>query len=258
LNRKLDSNHSGAWKVAYADFVTAMMAVFMVLWILGQKPEVIASTTRYFKDPTDRSFQSPACTDKLLFGAMAEMVAGSRKESVVPTKAITANEGVMREAARDFTRLLNIKTEKENPVDVELTADGLKITLFNKDDKAIFKKSSTVLTAWGTFVLQNLASLIERYNFRVFIDGHTCLLAGEKNTAYGHWELSIDRANAARRAFEQFSVPSTKIERVTGYGDTAPAPGTDPNFPRNDRLTIQLAAQQSLPPEKSGAKPVGK
>jgi len=239
--KKHDAHHGGAWKVAYADFVTAMMALFMVLWISSQKPEVVAATQRYFQDPYINF-------DKSSSGTMDDHIAGTRKESSVPTKVITANEGFLRAIAREFTRLVNVKTEKESPIEIELTAEGLKITLYNKDDKPLFQKGSTKLTEWGTFVLKNLSWLIERYNFRVFIDGHTSRMNENNDSAYGPWELSADRANAARRALEFFAVNPKKIERVTGYGDTAPVHGTAATLPRNERITISLTAEQTPTP----------
>lgn len=233
--------------MAYADFVTAMMALFMVLWICSQRPEIVEATAHYFQDPYI-SF-----TAKSASGMMDEHIAGTRKESSIPTKKISANQGFLRAIARDFTRLINVKTEEDSPIEIELTADGLKITLYDKDDKPLFKEGSTELTEWGTFVLQNLSWIIERYKFRVFIDGHTSRLKDKKESGYGPWELSADRANSARRTLEHFAVDPKKIERVTGYGDTAPVPGTSPDLPRNERITISLSAEQELPafPEKT-------
>jgi chemotaxis protein MotB len=249
MSKKHDAHHGGAWKVAYADFVTAMMALFMVLWICGQKPEVIEATARYFQDPF------VAFEGKGSSGTMEDQIAGSRKESSVPTKNITANEGFLRAVARDFTRLLNVKTEQDSPIDVELTAEGLKISIYNKDDKALFLPGSPELTEWGVFVLQNLSWLVERHNFRVFIDGHTSHFSPGDSTSYGPWELSTDRANTARRTLEHFAVDPRKIERVTGYGDTAPIPGTDPQLPRNERITISLSAEQTFIPIPSEETP---
>ena len=237
MSKKHEGHHGGAWKVAYADFVTAMMALFMVLWICTQRPEIVAATAHYFQDPY-------IAFDKASSGTMDEHVAGSRKESTVQHKNIKANEGFLRAVARDFAQLLNVKTTEDSPIEIELTADGLKISIFNKDDKPLFKEGSSELTEWGLFVLQNLSWLIERYKFRVYIDGHTSHWKDSKRVNYGPWELSSDRANSARRALEHFAVDPKKIERVTGFGDTAPIPGSDPQLPRNERITISLSATQ--------------
>ncbi len=233
-----DAHHGGAWKVAYADFVTAMMALFMVLWICSQRPEIVEATARYFQDPYI------AFDDKAKSGTQEESMAGTRKEASRVNTKVKANEGFLRAIAHDFTSLLNVKTEENSPIDIELTSDGLKITIYNKDDKPIFKEGSSELTEWGLFVLQNLSWMVERYHFRVFIGGHTSRSNGANNAAYGPWELSADRANSARRTLEHFAVDPKKIERVTGYGDTAPIPGSDTTPPRNDRITISLSAEQ--------------
>ncbi|MCX7713003.1 MAG: OmpA family protein [Chthoniobacterales bacterium] len=233
--KKHDAHHGGAWKVAYADFVTAMMALFMVLWILSQQPEIIEATARYFQDPYI-AFANKGS------GVMDEFVAGTRKESSSENPEITQNEGFLRAVARDFTRLLNIKTEENSPIEVQLTSDGLKITMYDRPDKPLFNPKTAELTDWGNFVLQNLAWLIERYNFRVFIDGHTAKWTEQPDSKYGPWELSADRANSARRALERYAVNPKKIERVTGYGDTSPIPGEDPTSTRNERITVSLSA----------------
>jgi len=232
-----DAHHGGAWKVAYADFVTAMMALFMVLWITSQKPEVVEAVSRYFQDPN-------IAFDNASSGTMDAAMAGTRKESSRINTKVKGNEGFLRAVAHDFAQLINVKTEADSPIDIELTSDGLKISIYNKDDKPIFKEGTSELTEWGIFVLQNLSWLIERYNFRVFIGGHTSRSNGANNAAYGPWELSADRANSARRTLEHFAVNPKKIERVTGFGDTAPVPGSDTTPPRNDRITISLSAEQ--------------
>ena len=239
MSKKHDAHHGGAWKVAYADFVTAMMALFMVLWICTQRPEIVAATAHYFQDPY-------IAFDKASSGTMEEHVAGTRKEATIQHKNIKANEGFLRAVAKDFAQLLNVKTVENSPIEIELTADGLKISIFNKDDKPLFKEGSAELTEWGLFVLQNLSWLIERYQFHVFIDGHTSHLKDAKKGNYGPWELSADRANSARRALEHFAVDPKKIERVTGYGDTAPISGVDAQLPRNERITISLSATQDV------------
>lgn len=238
--KKGDAHHGGAWKVAYADFVTAMMALFMVLWILSQDPEVIAETARYFQDPF-MAFDKNAAS-----GLLPEHVAGTQKQASQHDPEVTANEGFLRAVARDFTRLLNVKTEEDSPVDVELTADGLKITIFNRDDRPLFRERSSELTEWGNFVLQNLAWLIERHAFRVYIDGHTANWDGPRDPQFGPWELSVERANVARRTLEHFAVEPEKIERVTGYGSTNPLPNVEPNAPRNERITISLSAEPDV------------
>jgi chemotaxis protein MotB len=248
MSKKHAAHHGGAWKVAYADFVTAMMALFMVLWICSQKPEIVEATARYFQDPY-------IAFEKAGSGSMEQQIAGTQKQASVPNPDVPANEGFLRAVARDFTRLLNVKTEEDSPIDVELTSDGLKISIYNRDDKPLFKPGSAELTEWGEFVLKNLAWLIERHNFRVFIDGHTSQMDEKKETHYGPWELSSDRANSARRSLEHFAVNPQKIERVTGYGDTAPVNGAAPDFPRNERITISLSSQQDTPLESPSKKP---
>jgi chemotaxis protein MotB len=237
MAKKKSVPHGGAWKVAYADFVTAMMALFMVLWICGQRPEIIDATSRYFREPY-KAFPKTS-------GILENQVAGTDKSAEHTDPNARPNEGFLRQAVRDFNRLLNIKdNDPDKPVDIEVTPDGLKITLYDRNRKPLFKENTAQLTQWGNFVIQTLAWLIERYDFRVYIDGHTSKGPASLGPNYGPWELSADRANAARRGLEFFAVEPSKMERVTGFGDTAPLPGQPPSAESNRRITVSLSLQQ--------------
>lgn len=243
MAKKKDEHHGGAWKVAYADFVTSMMALFMVLWILvaEEKPEVLAQIALYFKDP---SYKPPTQTA----GHFEKQVQASQKDSTMQDFINRENQGFLKAIARDFIRLLNIKEDEKEPVDIQITSDGLKMNIYNRAKKPIFKDNTTETTEWGTFVFQNLAWLIERYNFRVFLEGHTPTgldLGPNKN--YTPWELSSDRANAVRRLMEFYAMSPDKTQRVSGYGDTSPLPNVPPDSEDNHRMTVSLSLTQAPP-----------
>jgi len=237
MAKKGAAHHGGAWKVAYADFVTAMMALFMVLWICEQSPDIRNATSRYFQDPY-------TALPKHNSGFMDAHMAGTDKTTQEKNPDAQTNEGFLRAIARDFQRLLNVSKEDENTVEVQVTDDGLKMTIYNRTKNPIFKGNTAEFTEWGNFVVQTLAWLIERYEFRVFIDGHTPKNMQAIRPEYGSWELSADRANAARRSLEYFAVNPKKIERVTGFGDTAPIEGSDPVSENNHRITVSLSILQ--------------
>ena len=245
--KKKEGHHGGAWKVAYADFVTAMMALFMVLWICGQNEEVKKATSRFFQDPYNALPENSS-------GLMSNQIAGSSKDTPNSDPTAAKDTGYLKALARDFYRILNVADDEESPVSVEVTSDGLKITLYDRAKRPLFVRETAEFTEWGRFVMQTLAWLVERHEFRVYVEGHTVRGQSPHKPEYGPWELSADRANAARRSLEYYAVDGRKIERVTGFGDTIPLPGEKPEAEGNARITVSLSIEQH-PLAARGAEP---
>ena len=250
MAKKAAAHHGGAWKVAYADFVTAMMALFMVLWISAQEKEILIATSQYFQNP----FRSPmdATSGVLPFNSNKSAQSegkeqGSEKEQSDRNKQIQMT--FLNSVAADFYRLLHLDQNLEGkPVDIQVTTDGLRVTLFDRAKRPIFATGATELTEWGRFILQNLAWTIDRHQFRVTVDGHAhrappAPAASPRDDAtagYTVWELSADRANAARRALVHYAVAPALIERVTGYADTKPMEGEAADSEAQERITLNL------------------
>ena len=236
----------GAWKVAYADFVTAMMALFMVLWISAQDKKILIATSRYFQNP----FSSPMEDHSGIMPFNDNSQDSSSKKKSDDDASGTekpSNEdkqiqlSFLNAAAADFYRLLHLDQNlDQKPIDVQVTSDGLRITVFDRAKRPIFVDDTTELTEWGRFVLQTLAWTIDRYHFRVTIDGHTRAGMALKKEDYSSWELSSDRANAARRLLVLYAVDAGQIERVTGYADTRPLQGEPATSEANQRITLSL------------------
>ncbi|HMD61146.1 MAG TPA: flagellar motor protein MotB [Opitutaceae bacterium] len=248
---KKAAHHGGAWKVAYADFVTAMMALFMVLWISAQDKQILLATSKYFQHP----FHSPFEDHSGIMPFNKELrdgSGGSKKDNDEnasnPKSASDARQielNFLNSVAADYKKLIRMDEDLDKkPIDIQVTSDGLRITLFDRARRPLFDEQTTKLTPWGQFVIQNLAWLIERYHFRVIIDGHTrsnLQLPGENYTS---WELSADRANSARRSLVHYAVDPASVERVTGYGDTRPVDGEPPDSESNQRITLSLSLAQ--------------
>jgi len=235
MARKAQAHHGGAWKVAYADFVTAMMALFMVLWISAQDKQILIATSNYFKQPFNALTKSSV-------GIMKTENGGSSGNDKSKQTATAANLSFLTALAKELNHMLNVSDlSKEKPVDMEVTSDGLKVTLYDRQSQPIFEKDSAKPTEWGLFVLQNLAWITERNNLRVTIDGHTASSYVPNRKDYGPWELSADRANASRRLMEFYAVDPKKVERVTGYADTRPLPDLPRDSESNQRITISLS-----------------
>ena len=120
--------------------------------------------------------------------------------------------------------------------------------IYNRSKKPLFKDNTTEFTEWGNFVFQNLAWLIQRYNFQVYLEGHTPKgldLGSNKN--YTAWELSTDRANAARRLMEYYAMSPEKMKRIAGSGDSEPLANVPEDSEDNQRITVSLSLTQSAP-----------
>lgn len=228
--------HSGgAWKVAYADFMTAMMALFMVLWITAQDKEILLATSKYFKQPFT------ALTDRTV-GVLPGKDGGSQGEDKNRETATAANLAFLNAVAKELNRMLNINdVSQDSPADVEVTSDGLKVTLYDRTKQPLFERDSANLTPWGKFALQSLAWLIERNRLHVVIDGHAAAGTAMPNKEYGLWELTADRANTARRLLERYAVSPDAFDRVSGYADTRPLPNVPHDSQSNQRLTVSLS-----------------
>jgi len=237
MAKKKHEHHGGAWKVAYADFVTAMMALFMVLWISAQDQEILIATSRYFQNPFDSPMDNSA-------GVLTAGAGEGNAQGPAPDEnsESSLNEvTLLNKLARDFYRMLAVEdTQTNTPVDITVTNDGLRVIVYDRADRPVFKQDSAEFTEWGTFVVENLAWVLAQRPFAVRIDGHVAAGYEAPRPEYSGWELTADRANAMRRGLQHFAVPADKFERVTGFADTVPLPGKPPTSNANDRVEMSL------------------
>jgi chemotaxis protein MotB len=244
--KKAEAHHGGAWKVAYADFVTAMMALFMVLWISAQDQRILIATSQYFQNP----FHSPMNANSGVMPFNSNKTShsegrdqGDQKEPSSKDKAIET--AFLNTVAADFYKMLHLDENlQDKPIDIQVTSDGLRITLFDRAHRPLFLNDSTEFTEWGKFIMQNLAWMIDRHHFRVTIDGHTRALDNPVVSDDHGWELSAARANASRHALVYYAVEPALIERVTGYASTRPLPDVAPTSESNQRVTLSLSLDQ--------------
>jgi len=222
--------------VAYADFVTAMMALFMVLWIAAQDQEILLSTSRYFQNP----FNSPMDRSS---GVMTgdQSGGGSFKEGDNPPSTVV-DMAFLHQLANDLYRLLDVQNAQEDqkPIDIAVINDGLRITVFNRRQQPFFNKGSAKFTNWGELVVRNLAWLMDRYNMAVGIDSYTEDSFQSKTQDYGPWELSSDRANSMRRGLVHYALDPEKIDKVTAYVTPAPPNAVPEEGDANQRIEINL------------------
>ena len=244
--KKRGEHHGGAWKVAYADFVTAMMALFMVLWISAQDKEILIATSKYFQSP----FNSPMDQSTGVLSMDAGSGSGSGEAGGESSQSSITDMAFLNQLAREFYKLLNIDETTENlPVEVAVTNDGLRVTVYDRTDRPMFVPNTAEFTEWGRFVMQNLAWLLDRQKFKVRIDGHTAKGFKPPTPEYTPWELSSDRANATRRALQHYAVAGESFERVTGFGDTVPLPNAKSDSDSNQRIELSLVVAEPLRPK---------
>jgi chemotaxis protein MotB len=249
--KKKEAHHGGAWKVAYADFVTAMMALFMVLWISSQDQKILIATSRYFQTP----FNSPMNASSGILPFDTNKPSQHTGEDSGQDRTQSSSREIdlqfLNSLAKDFFRLMHVDEDlPDKPIDIQVTSDGLRITLYDRARRPLFQENSAEFTEWGHFVMQSLAWLIDRNQFRVVIEGHTRKGLKLPKPEYTAWELSADRANAARRALTFYAVDNALIERVTGYADTRPVPFQSPEAETNQRVTLSLTMMRKVPHEK--------
>lgn len=235
---KKGGHHGGAWKVAYADFVTAMMALFLVLWLTSQDEKI--------KEAVQRSFTNPfASLTKESTGVIpnkdAKPVSSDKSGNFDSSSAIELN--MLRRLSEDLVKALQKAEEPEDQktTKLDLTPEGLQISIFDRSRRPIFRDQSAEFTTYGDWVMSTLAWQISLYSsFTVEIEGHTESGHPPVRANYGDWEISSDRAGAARRKLIEHGVASGQIRKVAGYGDTIPMANTQPEDESNRRITVML------------------
>jgi chemotaxis protein MotB len=230
-------HHGGAWKVAYADFVTAMMAFFLVMWIVGQSNPMKAGVAGYFRDPG--VFERGT-------GGAAGIMPGAPKGITAPAPTpndtdIAVAKEVLEQAAqrlREAIEALPDFSKIKDRVDIEVTSEGLRIELIDTANDSFFKIGSAELHSDSKALLGLIANELGKIPNRVAVEGHTDGRPFEARGGYGNWELSSDRANSARRAMQESGLRPDQVDTVRGYADRRPRIADDPLDARNRRISI--------------------
>ncbi|HVC21811.1 MAG TPA: flagellar motor protein MotB [Vicinamibacterales bacterium] len=257
-------HHGGAWKVAYADFVTAMMAFFLVMWIIGQSHIVRSSVAGYFRDPGIFNYEK---SNGIMEGSRVgiEPQAPIRIQRIDP-KLTAADRAALKQAGeriRDAIEKMPEFTQLKDQIEIQMTNEGLRIQLIDSSKMGFFNTGSAVVNAEGLKILTAVAKELGKLPNGVIIEGYTDSRQYTKGDAYTNWDLSADRANAARRIMERAGVHRSQVQQVRGYGDTHLRIPRNPLDPRNRRVSIlvryihavsadPVPTQQMLGPTASG------
>ncbi|MEI9998713.1 MAG: flagellar motor protein MotB [Verrucomicrobiota bacterium] len=227
-----EGHHGGGWKVAYADFVTSMMALFLVLWLVGSDTETKLAVQRYFRGEITQ--QGRNGTQEY---AKPEPFENQIHDKV--SKDLIKEEEMKRELEKLREQLNNSSQEGDDLIRYEFIADGVRITVIDSSAKPFFEPGTAKLTFYGEWVLKTTAWYLDRFPFTIEVEGHT--QKGAEVTANGQaegWDLSTSRAVAARDLLQNSGLPPDRFWRIIGYSDRIPLEGMKPEAEVNRRITI--------------------
>lgn len=229
-------HHGGAWKVAYADFVTAMMALFIVLWLMNSNANVREAVAGYFRDPAGVGNESGTGTQ------------GNNRMVSVPS--ITVAEGEMakiKEKLETAIKKTPVLQSMKDQVEMTLSPDGLRIELLETETGMFFESGRPTPTASSRRVLERLAAELGKLKNRMVIEGHTDAKPFAGGRAYGNWELSAERANEARRIMQENGLRANQIIQVRGFADQDLRDPKNPESASNRRVSIIVHYTNSAP-----------
>jgi chemotaxis protein MotB len=215
-------HHGGAWKVAYADFVTAMMALFIVLWLMSADKEVQQSISAYFNNPTGP-------------GKMTGTAAAGRGNAIDLPKD---DMGKLREKIQEALKTVPNFRDLKDHVEITITSDGLRIELIETEAGIFFESGRAQPTEGGSELLTTLAAELGKLPNTILIEGHTDAKPFANDALYTNWELSADRANAARRLMQAHGLRTEQIGQVRGFTDRQLRHPDEPTHASNRRVSV--------------------
>lgn len=216
-------HHGGAWKVAYADFVTAMMSLFIVLWLMNTSKAIQSAVAGYFHDPlgtADKSGKS--------------IVANGAGETILPKDDMNSLKKQLQKAISQIPNFDKLK----NHILMTITPEGLRIDLIEGPNSTFFESGSALLNQDGQDLLSTLAGQLGKLPNKISVEGHTDATPYANGSNYGNWELSADRANSARRLLQGSGIGTDQISEVRGFADEMPLDAKNPFDPSNRRVSL--------------------
>jgi chemotaxis protein MotB len=225
-------HHGGAWKVAYADFVTAMMAFFMVMWLMNSSQKIQESVAGYFKDPDGYGKQK---------GSAA---AGAGDALNVNKDDMSSLKDQLEQAMKKMPDFDQLKDQ----VSMTVTGEGLRIELLETEKGMFFQSGSARPSESGEELIEMLARELGQLPNHLLIEGHTDAKPFANGGEYSNWELSADRANSARRLMEANGLYAGQVAQVRGFGDRTLRVPEDPTAASNRRVSV-IVKYLDPPPE---------
>ncbi len=260
--------HGGAWKIAYADFVTAMMAFFLLMWLLGSTTEGDKKgISDYFQSPLKVALQGGAgagASNSVITGGgndLTQQAGQSRRGDgeEKSAKKMSGEQAKVERAKKDAKELATLAakiaaTISNNPkmaefssqIKLEITPDGLQIQIVDDQRRPMFDSGSAVVKPYMRDILTEIGRALLDVDNKISLDGHTDSLAyGNAARGYSNWELSADRANASRRELIAAGMPEAKLARVVGMASSLPLEPDNPLAPSNRRISILVMTKEA-------------
>ena len=260
--------HGGAWKIAYADFVTAMMAFFLLMWLLGSTSEGDKKgLSDYFASPLKVSMMGGSgagASNSVIQGGGADLT-----KSVGQNAQGNPNDPIARKAASDAARAELAKQDNRKltqlrdkisslianspklaefkaQIRLEITPDGLQIQIVDDQNRPMFDVGSALVKVYMRDILREIGSALNGVENKISLDGHTDASPyGSGERGYSNWELSSDRANASRRELVSAGMPDDKLARVTGMASSNLLEPKNPLSPVNRRISILVMTRDA-------------
>ncbi len=262
------ATHGGAWKIAYADFVTAMMAFFLLMWLLGSTSEGDKKgISDYFQSPMKVALQGGSgagASSSVINGGGSDLTqsTGQAKRGDGADKRAKKMSGELKKAEvakRDAKMLAELSAKiaaaiSNNPkmaefaaqIRLEITPDGLLIQIVDDQKRPMFDSGSAVLKPYMRDILREIGTALLGVENKISLDGHTDRSAyGNAGRGYSNWELSADRANASRRELANAGMPEDKLARVVGMASSLLLDTADPLSPSNRRISILVMTKDA-------------
>ena len=265
--RASEAHHGGAWKIAYADFVTAMMAFFLLMWLLGSTTKGdLQGISDYFKTPLKVALSGGSGSgdsSSVIKGGGPDLTrsVGQRKEGELPSekKIVNIKAAEADRQRQEIEQFKALKARLEAAIDanavlrnfrnqlrVDMTQDGLRIQIVDEQNRPMFDSGRAELKDYTRSILREFGTLLNNVPNRISLAGHTDsapYAAGERG--YSNWELSADRANASRRELIAGGIAEDKLIRVVGLGASVPLNRDNPADAINRRISIVILNQKA-------------
>ncbi len=263
VKRFAGGHHGGSWKIAFADFATAMMAFFLVLWLLSTAtPEQKIAIAGYFKDPIGFSESgtpyiidlggSPVLAPDKTINPQVKSQPQPDKIMVDTDQVQSMAEQMEKERLELLLQELHKKVDEspelqkfKDQIQFEITPDGLRIQIMDAENRPMFDSGSARLKPYFEDILLAMADTIKAVPNKISISGHTDAKPYSGTGDFGNWELSASRANAARRALVAGTYPDTQVARVVGYASSSLFDKANPLNPVNRRIDIVVLTKKA-------------
>jgi len=234
MARKKHAHHGGSWKVALADFMTAMFALFLVMWLVNLSPEQKEGISQYFKTVSIfKKTGSTAIIDMKNQGGKSEVNEGHNIHEKISESQIKEIEKNIKKTFKDSPDVI------KNHLVFEKTPDGLRIDIIDSSGQSMFEVGSKALSPAGEDIVSKVAQELKNYSSPIEIEGHTDSLA-YAGTGYTNWELSTERAISAKQSLVNAGISTDTIASISGYADTKPLVEDDKLNPKNRRISILI------------------